>query len=426
MVVTMTETPLIIIGAGEAGVAAAAAIRETHAGPIVLVNGEAELPYERPPLSKDVLMSDAPETKKIRPEAWYKENAIELISGQTVTSINPATRSICLGGGAEPSTLAYSKLLLTTGACVRRLPGPDLGVRYLRTFEDGLLLKADITQAQSLLVIGAGVIGLEVASSARRLGLAVTVVDIAERLMARAVAPEVSAILLDLHRAAGVDVRLGVGSVDLKTSPEGPALVLADGTQLRADIIVAGIGVTPDTRLAASAGCTLDNGVVVDGHGRTTIEGIYAAGDVAAFHHPVFGRSMRVEAWQHAGRHGAHVGRAMVGVADDYCEVPWFWSDQFDLNLQVAGIVADVDETVWRGAEGSRTGFHFARGRLAAVTTLNNGRDMRPATKLIAAGYAGDPLKLIDTTLPLGKIVNAALETNAVAAAGSATPKDSL
>lgn len=403
---------IVIVGAGEAGVAAAAAVRETHAGPVILINGEDRLPYERPPLSKAVLSDETPEPKAIRAADWYQDNGVDLWNDCRVTKIIPSERALKVSSASEERTINYGRLLLATGATPRRLPPPNNGVFYLRTYEDSLALREALRVKSTLLVIGAGVIGLEIASIARRRGLRVTVVDIGDRIMSRAVTPEVSASLLELHLSEGVDVKLNVGSVSVEDSGSRQTILLGNGTRLHSDIVVAGIGVTPDTRLAADAGCAIENGIIVDGRGQTTIDGIYAAGDVASFLHPLFQRAMRVEAWQHAGRHGSHVGRAMVGLVDDYREVPWFWSDQFGLNLQVVGDVMGADDTVWRGEADVRTGFHFANGRLVAATTLNNGRDIRPATKLIVTGFQGSADLLTDRSVPLGKIVSKLLASD--------------
>lgn len=398
---------MVIVGAGEAGMAAVSALRESgDTRRIVLISEEPHLPYERPPLSKEALTDETPVQKPIRPVSWFGEQAIELRLGSRVLSIDPARRSVALEAGGSREDLPYDQLLLATGARVRTLPGAPADICYLRTHDDSIALRARLAAAQRLVVIGGGVIGLEVASSARHLGKDVVVLDMAPRLMARALAPAVSEVLAQMHRDAGVDLRLGVRSLDLRRTDQGLCAALPDGTEFNCDLIVAGIGVIPNTELAAAAGCALENGILVDAAGQTSVPGIFAAGDAAAFPHPLFERHVRIEAWQHARRHGAHVGRAMAGNPAPYAEVPWFWSDQHGVNLQVAGLASECDLTVWRGTGPARTAFHFAGTRLVAATTLNNGRDMRPATNLIAAGWQGSPEALLDTTVPLGKLAS--------------------
>ena len=404
---TMSDSAIIIVGAGEAGVAAAAALREAeYGGRILLLSEEQPFPYERPPLSKELLFGSAAGLKFIRPIEWYEEQRIEFRPGVRVTGASPVEQRISIeteGGVREQ--LSYEKLLLTTGARVRELSGPGQGVLYLRTYEDGLRLRSALAVSRSVVIVGGGVIGLEVASSARALGLTVTVVDVAPRLMARALAPEISDFVAELHRNAGVTVLTDVRSVEIESVGGARQVRLGTGETIDADLVLAGVGVVPNDELGAMAGCRIENGIVVDGAGRTSIKNIYAAGDVASFHHPIFSRPMRVEAWQHAGRHGTHVARAMAGISNDYCEVPWFWTDQHAVNIQVAGVAAQCTETVWRGEGEDRTAFHFSQGRLVAATTINNGRDMRPATKLIAAGWSGSLTELAEMSAPLGKIV---------------------
>lgn len=394
---------VLIVGAGEAGMAAAAKLRDEGFEGRVLLYGEEEgLPYERPPLSKQQLKADGVLDALIRPPGWFEEARIEFFGGRAATAVDTCRRIVRFAdGGSE----RYDALLLTTGARVRRLDNSPRGVLYLRTREDAHRLRSRLRAARSLVVIGGGVIGLEVASTARELGLSVTVVDPACRLMQRALAPEISALLAQLHRAAGISLALDSGPIRVEENGGGKARVVLQGETLEAELCVAGIGIVPNDDLARSAGCAVDNGVVVDGSGRTSIPNVYAAGDVAAFHHRLFERSLRIEAWQHACRHGAHVARAMLGLDDEYLEVPWFWTDQLGVNIQCAGLAADTDFTVWRGRVDAGTAFHFASGVLRGVTTIDNGREMRPSMKLVAAGWAGDASVLADTSRPLSRIV---------------------
>lgn len=394
----------MIAGAGEAGVSAAGALRAAgYDGDVVLLNAEAALPYERPPLSKDVLLDHATQPKLIQDEAWYRDHGIKLLNATHLIGIDPVARVAWIETAPGASEgIPYAALMFATGARPRRLAAFGDDVTYLRTLKDGQLLRLRLDAATRIAVIGAGVIGLEVASTARALGKQVAVIDVAPRMMARAVAPEVSELLLDLHRAAGVDVHLDVGNL----ARHEKGVRLGDGQLIEADLIVAGIGVIPNSEIAEATGCRVDNGVLVDHRGETSVPGIFAAGDVAAFPHPTFQRAMRVEAWQHAGRHGAHVGRAMLGIDDEYCEIPWFWTDQHGMNVQVVGVAEGATTIEWRGDPTRGTALHFAGDRLVAATTINNGRDIRPLTKLIASGLGTVRGLLNDESRPLGKIVS--------------------
>lgn len=399
-----TPSAIVVVGAGEAGVAATAAIRQAgFAGSLVVLGEEPHPPYARPPLSKELLLEPAAASELIRPASYYRDNAIELRLGAKVAAINAETRCVRVVQNGVVQDLRYEALLLATGARPRMLPGGgETEICYLRTIDDGNRLKARLGSVAHLVVIGGGVIGLEVASAARAVGKRVSLVEPAPRLMARALAPEVSKFLAELQRDAGIELHSGVGVTEVIDG----AVVLANGRRIECDLIVAGIGVVPNDELAVMAGCATENGIVVDGTGQTSVAGIFAAGDVAAFHHPIFGCRLRVEAWQHARRHGAHVGRAMLGATGDYRELPWFWTDQHGVNIQVVGMASSADRTVWRGEDRKRTAFHLAGDRLVGATTINNGRDIRPATKLIEAGWRGDPAVLANPSRPFAKIAD--------------------
>lgn len=377
-----------IIGAGEAGVAAAGALR-SHGfkGRLVLIDADRRHPYARPPLSKAVLTENAgPEG--IRSTGWFEDHAIDLMLGVRVNEINAASRQLIIEGHST-ATLAYDKLLIATGARIRRLSflgTASESAAYLRTFDDALTLKQRLAEADTIAVVGGGVIGLEVASSACKLGKRVIVLEAAERLMNRAVSADVSAELLQLHFAKGVDVRFGVRLVGAEFDGDRARLALDTGEWINSDFIVAGIGVDPDVELARAMGCKISNGIEVDGNGLTSIDDVFAAGDVALFPHPVFEQQVRIESWQHARKHGAHVGAAMLGHITPYEEIPWFWTDQHGVNVQVAGLPNAADSHIVRG----KTRLHFAGERLVGVTTFDNGRDIRPASKLIAARWQAD------------------------------------
>jgi 3-phenylpropionate/trans-cinnamate dioxygenase ferredoxin reductase subunit len=315
----------VIIGAGEAGVAAAGALRENGCeSPIVLLSAEKHLPYERPPLSKELLLGVTQAPRLIREEQWYAARRIELRLGCRARAVDSQRRLIMFNSLPD---LPYEQLLLATGAAVRRLTFAGAGeVRYLRDLDEAHALAAELAPGKRIVVIGGGVIGLEVASAAIVRGCQVTVLEAADRLMSRVLTPEISAIVLRRHVEAGVVVHLNAKVGQVVREAGGTYVELSDemrlgfeDRRLKADVVVGAAGVIPEDTLARSAeGCFCEDGIVVDGCGRTRVAGIFAAGDVARFPHPLFGSVMRLESWQHAGRHGAHVGRAMLGDAAAY------------------------------------------------------------------------------------------------------------
>lgn len=397
------SAPIVIVGAGEAGVAAAEALRQGgFSGEIVLISEEHENPYQRPPLSKELLLHPDQPSPPIRPHDWYVQRGVELRLGVRVTEVDATGRTLSFDSARFVGQQRYSKLLIATGTRARRFNEATI-IHYLRTRSDALAIRAALEGAERVAVIGGGVIGLELASAARQLGKQVTVFEISSRLMPRVFSPCVSKILEGLHRDAGVQLHFGIGSVKVDNDS-----VEVDGERIAADLFVAGIGALPNCDIGVAAGCVIDNGICVDDQGRTSIPDIFAAGDVANFVHPLSGRAVRIETWQHAQRHGAHVGRAMLDHQPAYAEVPWFWTDQHGVNFQVAGFMAQNTRTAWREREASdqKTAFHFAGDCLLAATTINNGRDMRPATKLISSSWRGDAARLCDTGFPLGPLAN--------------------
>lgn len=412
---------IVIVGAGEAGVAAVGALRaHGYSGEIVQLSAETTHPYSRPPLSKAALR--APETlgQPIKSRRWFEDRAVDLRLGAYATEILAAERRIVVRASGRFEVIPYDDLLLATGATVRRLwQLAPLGseVIYLRTLNDACKLRARLERAARVAVVGGGVIGLEVASTARELGKTVTVIELAGRLMARAVSPPTSETLLDLHRSAGVTVHLSRGLAGVEAMPGGGArLILQNRATVEADLIVAGVGVIPNGELVRAVGCATRDGILVDDQGRTSVPHVYAAGDVANFPHPLYGR-LRLEAWQHARKHGAHVGAAMLCAGRPYVEIPWFWTDQYGVNLQVAGLPNLADEHAERGA----TTFHLRDSCLIGATTINDCGDMRPAIKLIAAGWRGESRELLDRSKPLALALDA---TAALALADEATSRE--
>lgn len=398
---------ILIAGAGEAGIAAAGTLREAgFAGRVLVVGGEPHHPYARPPLSKAVLTDADCPPEPIRTPEWLAERGIELWLGAQVETVDPIAHSAKIRRDGEACSIAYDRMLIATGARPRRLAALDpLGelVTCLRDWDEALLLRRRLAEARSVAILGGGVIGLEVASSAIGLGCAVTIIEPAHRLMERAMAPAGSDMLLKLHREAGVDVRLATGLSGAAREGERAILTLDDASRIEADLVVAAIGVVPDDDLARRIGCATDNGILVDGRCATSVADIFAAGDVARFQHPLAEAPIRVEAWQHARRHGAHAARAMLGDTAPYAEIPWFWTDQHGVNIQVAGMPGVADVHVARGA----TMLHLKGDRLVAATTIDNGRDIRPATKMIAAGWRGPIDALADPTIPLARLAQA-------------------
>ena len=397
-----------IVGAGHAGGRAAQALRAAgFAGRIVLIGEEAYPPYERPPLSKQLMVADeGVEKARLHDPDYYEQQNIELRLKSRATAIDRAAKQVKLADG---TAVGYDKLLLTTGARVRRLsiPGVELdGVFYLRDFDDTQKIRARLGAGTRVVVIGGGFIGLEMASSARVRGSAVTVLEATDRLMGRAVAPEIGQHFAELHRRHGVDIRLGaiVEAIGGKTKVEH--VTLRGGATLPADLVVIGIGIQPNEEIAAEAGLEVDNGIVVDEFGRTSDPAIYAAGDVASQPNAFLGRRVRLESYQNAQDHAMAVARNMCGEPRPYRDSLWVWTDQYDVNLQMAGAPREWDRLVYRGDPGAGgfTVFYLKDGRIVAVNTVNAGRDMRPAQRLMESGAVIDPDQLANPEVKLLKL----------------------
>ena len=398
----------VIVGAGHAGGRAAQAMRQYgFEGRILLIGEEPHVPYERPPLSKELIVTDAGlEKVRLHDAAWYAENRIELIAGNTATELDAAAKTV---GLADGQTIGFDRLMLTTGARVRRLPvpGADLdGVFYLRTIEDSEAIRAQIAAGTEVVVIGGGFIGLEIAGSAVKRGAKVAVLEAADRLMGRSVAPEVSDWFARMHRDRGVDLRLGISIAAIEGNGTVSGVRLGDGSVVPAEVVVIGIGILPNVEIAEAAGLAVDNGIVVDERGRTSHPDIRAAGDVANQPNAFAGRRLRLESYQNAQDQAAAVARNLCGADEAYEDSLWVWSDQHDVNLQMTGAPEAWDSLLWRGDpdEGRFTVFYMAGGRIVAVNTVNNGREMRPARMLMESGKAVDPATLADTSVKLLKL----------------------
>jgi NADPH-dependent 2,4-dienoyl-CoA reductase/sulfur reductase-like enzyme len=385
----------VIVGAGQAGAHAAVAMREAgFAGRIVLLGEEPHPPYERPPLSKAALTDDPqPEPGWFFAQARYAELRIELRLGSSVTAIDTAAARIALANG---ETLPYDALLLATGGRARTLVVAG-GERVLlvRTLDDARRLRPLLRQGSRVVCIGAGVIGLETAASAHKLGCRVTVLEAGPAAMGRSMTPGMATWVAKLHRDAGVALHFGAAVEEITSD----AVRCAGGLGVPADLVVAGVGMVRNTELARAAGLAVDNGIAVDEVGRTGIAGVYAAGEVAAFWVPRLHRRLRLEAWRHAQDHGIAVGRAMAGVAEPYDPVPWFWTDQHGATIQVAGQPTEAVTSIVRGetTAPSFAAFHLDEaGRVVAATGVNAAREVRAAMALIRSGALVDPALLAD------------------------------
>ena len=399
----------VIIGAGHAGGRAAQAMRAAgFEGRIVLIGEEPYEPYERPPLSKELLATDQGlEKARLHERAWYEGQEIELLTGNAAVKLDTGGREVELADGAR---VTYHRLLLTTGARVRKLPvpGADLpGVHYLRNFDDTLAIRAALKPGARLVVIGGGFIGLECAASARGRGCEVSVQEMADRLMGRAVAPEIGHHFEALHRGRGVDVRLGVKILRIEGAGKVERVILEGADPLAADLVVVGIGILPNAELASDAGIAADNGITVDAFGRTSDKHVFAAGDVANQPSTFLGRRVRLESYQNAQDQAAAVARNMLGEEQKpYQDSLWVWSDQYDTNLQMLGQPDDYDALVFRGdrAAAAFTVFYMKGPKIVAVNTVNSGRDMGASKRLLASGRDFDPAQLADLAVKLIKL----------------------
>ena len=400
---------IAIVGSGQAGGWAAHTLRqEGFAGRIVIVGDEPHPPHERPPLSKAVLAGDAAphSTWLFKPEAWDALN-LDWRAGVSAVRIDRDAHRLVLSDGAE---VAYDKLILCTGGRARTLPATDVDVRTLRTIEDAQALAPLLTAGQRLVVIGGGWIGLEVAATARRRGAEVTVIESQSRLCERSVPSEISEHLLGLHRREGVQVLLGATLERLERlegAPDGGAsIALADGRTLACDIVVAGIGLIPNDQIARDAGLVCEGGIVVDAACRSSDPDILAAGDVAVAPNPWAGRRLRLESWQNAQEQGMAAARSALGLAVDYAPLPWFWSDQYDANLQIYGVPRPEHRVVMRGdpAAGSFALFYLAGEIVQAALGVNVAKDLRFARRLIEQRRSVDATRLADSRLPMSKI----------------------
>jgi 3-phenylpropionate/trans-cinnamate dioxygenase ferredoxin reductase subunit len=396
---------VVVIGAGQAAASFAAKLREIEPETaITIIGDEPVAPYQRPPLSKKYMTGEmSAERLLLRPDEWYAQNNIRLITGHQVQSIDRKRRMIMLAGG---ETHSCDKLLIATGSTPRRLPetigGNLAGVHVLRNLADADRLGAGFKPGKKLLVVGGGYIGLETAAVAVKAGLEVTVVEMAERILQRVAAPQTSDYFRAVHQANGVVILEGKALSRLVGGPGGVSgAEFANGSTLAADIVLVGIGVAPNDGLAKQAGLAIDNGITVDAATRTSDPDIFAAGDCASFEFR--GRRIRLESVQNAIEQGEAAARAIAGQAVNYRPVPWFWSDQYDVKLQIAGLNMGYDRTVVRpGArEGSLSVWYFSEGSLIAVDAMNDPRTYMIGKRLLEQGRNLSPAEAADPAFDL-------------------------
>lgn len=370
---------------------------------------EVRLPYDRPPLSKDVLLGEAPDGVALRPADFYRDNDIDLHLDTRIVEFDPGAGRLVSAAGHQ---FTADATVLATGGSARRLrlPGADLGgVFVLRTHDDAIRIGEKLKPGARLVVIGGGFIGTEVASAAITRGVDTVLLE-AQAAPLAAVLPELAPYVVDYHRQRGLTIRTEVAVESFVGTDRVTGVRLADGEVVPADVVVVGVGMRPNDELAAAAGLATGNGVHVDADLRTAVPGVYAIGDVAAVGDGAGGRA-RTEHWQNAVQHGQRLATTLLGQESPTAGVPWFWSDQYDLNIQMAGHPRAGDERVWRGdpSSGRSSVLFHQRGRLTGIVTLNNGRDIRPATDLIAAGVVVDRDALGDTSADLRKLAKSLL-----------------
>ncbi|MCC6708015.1 MAG: FAD-dependent oxidoreductase [Gammaproteobacteria bacterium] len=406
------KAPIIVIGAGQSGQQICDSLRKGgYEGHLMLLGDEASLPYQRPPLSKKFLTGTLEaERLLLRPASYYEQQKIDVHLNARVDSIDRAACRLRLRSG---EALAYSGLALATGTRIRPLTVPgaaDANIHYVRSLADGERLAAALKNARRVAVIGGGFIGLEVAAIAREQGREVVLIEAFERLMARAVAPQVSAFYAELHRGHGVEVLLGTGVDAIRTVAGEHTVVTSTGAEYTVDLIVAGIGVVPNSELAEAAGLACRNGIVVDDCARTSDPLIVAAGDCTWHMNGFLQREIRLESVQNAVDQAKSAAASLLGQSSVYCQVPWFWSDQYDIKLQIAGIGMPHDQAVLRGdvSSGAFSVCYFRDGVLVGVDSLNKPAEHMAARKLLAQGTPLSAAQAGDTSVDLMQLARGA------------------
>lgn len=394
-------TNIVVVGAGQAGAACVARLRsDGFDGEITLIGEESTPPYQRPPLSKKYLLGEMElERLYLRPESYYPENAIDLHLDMTVEAIDREAKCVISGETRVP----YDHLVLTTGSYPRHLPasiGGDLGgVHVVRGLADVDAMAPAVGEGARVLIVGGGYIGLEAAAVCASKGMKVTLIEMADRILQRVASPETSDYFRAVHSAHGVDIREGVGLTRLTGEGQVDGAVLSDGSEIALDIVIVGIGIAPATALAEAAGLEIENGIKVDPHGRTSDPSIWSAGDCASF--PYKGGRLRLESVQNAIDQAENLARNIMGAEDLYLPHPWFWSDQYDVKLQIAGLNTGYDRIVTRGGGDVVSYWYYKGDDLLAVDAMNDPRAYMVGKRLIEAGKspASDLVADSDTDL---------------------------
>ena len=398
---------ILIIGAGQAGASLAEKLRaEGFGGEVTLIGDEPVPPYERPPLSKAYLMGEMVEERLyLRPPSIYDDKGIGLRLGAPVDTIDVRKKTVTIGD----DSLSYDQLALAVGSVPNRLPraiGRDLaGIYTVRTLADIDRIRPRCRQGAQVLVVGGGYIGLEAAAVAAKLGLKVTLVELTERILQRVAAGETSDVIRAEHQAHGVDIREGVGVECLTGDGRVSGAKLTDGSTIDLDFVIVGTGIRPDTRLAEAAGIDCDNGIFVDEFGRTSAEDVWAAGDCTCF--PYKGNRLRLESVQNAIDQAEAVAANMLGAQSPYVPVPWFWSDQYDLKLQIAGLSTGYDRVVSRKSEKGRSHWYFLGERFLAVDAINAPRDYMVGKRLLEMAKNVEPAQVQDPESDLKALLKA-------------------
>jgi 3-phenylpropionate/trans-cinnamate dioxygenase ferredoxin reductase component len=401
----MTQKSVLIVGAGHAGYQVAASLRQHGFGErICLINDEAHLPYQRPPLSKAYLKGEGrPDSLMFRPDKFYRDQNIELIADRALF-IDRAAQRLVLASGAF---MDYGHLVLATGARNRLLDLPNANlpeVRYLRILDESEALRQRIGSARHVAVIGAGFIGLEFAATARAKGLEVDVIELGSRVMARAVTAEISEYFQERHTSAGIRIHLGVQATSIESAGEKIAgISLSDGRHIPVDLVVVGVGVLPNVELASEAGLPVASGIIVDEHLLTADPNISAIGDCALFASPRFGGSLRLESVQNATDQARCVAARLTGNAKIYDGLPWFWSDQGDDKLQIAGLTTGYDQVVVRGDQKARSfsAFCYKAGQLVGIESVNRAADHVFGRKILGVNRSIGPEQAGDLSFDL-------------------------
>ncbi|MBQ0796957.1 FAD-dependent oxidoreductase [Zhongshania sp.] len=401
----------IIIGASHAAAQLVSSLRqEGWEGKISLIGDEPNLPYHRPPLSKAFFVGEKTEDELlIRAADFYDKNNVDLLLGSRVTKIDRDAKKITLEDGAE---ISYTKLALTTGARVRKIPftGCELaGVFYMRDLNDVKQTHKFTGPDKSAVIIGGGYIGLETAASLRKIGMNVIVIEAMERVLQRVTAPEVSAFYTRVHTEEGVDIRTQAGVDAIVGEKHVTGVRLADGTTVPADLVIIGVGVIPNVELAEEAGLTIDNGIAVNEFATTNDPDIVAAGDCTNHYNPIYDRKLRLESVQNATDQAKIAAKSICGKPEAYNALPWFWSDQYDLKLQIAGLSQGFDQVIIRGnseQDRSFAAFYFSEGRFIAVDAINRPKEFMMSKRALTSGQTADPLKLADETIEIKDVFN--------------------